>query len=108
MPEVLLGLLVRRIDEGERAPLGRRQEGPQAREAVATLDPHAVRAVAAGLREAPEGALERVRFRSQELDEHRTILPPQLTRRDPRRARIQMPLCGAGAELCQQRRILAQ
>src|SRR2546430_16264556 len=63
--------------------------------------------IAGGWREAAERGLERTRFRAQELDEHRAVLRPQLTRRDQRRARVQVPLPAAGAKLREQRGVLA-
>src|SRR5207237_3174322 len=85
-----------------------RQPGPQPLEAIAALDAHTARGAAGGWREAAERGLERTRFRAQELDEHRAVLRPQLTRRDQRRARVQVPLPAAGAKLREQRGVLAQ
>jgi len=74
-----------------------------ARPASARSRRHARPAHCAGRRCArgPErrAGLQRLRFGSQELDEHRTILRPQRARADQRRTRIQVPL-PVGARNC--------
>jgi hypothetical protein len=81
MPEVLLRILIGRIEEAKPTPFPGRQRCPQPLEAIAALHRHArpVRAIALS-----ERLLQGMRLRTLLLDEQRPILCAQFARGDER------------------------
>ena len=99
LAEVLLGLLVGRIDEGQPAALGRRQPGLQALEAVTALHVRAEAPRRLHLRERAERRFERMCLLALQLDEHGAVLGAQGPHRQQRRTRIEVAMLELAAQL---------